>query len=483
MSTNRVCVSVSALMVVLATGSTASGAIVAERFAGLRVPMPGEGYIGYRSNPATAQFGHEWTGWVDVRHPAMNGVTQTFDPFDRSTRQVDVRTTTVADNAGVAATPNVDRDFDNTNKAYAQMGISVIRSETGTLALNGAGGAPNTAWPLDQDAGDDGMKERSRSAQAKTVNSYYVQQYGGDAPNGLASQSHNFGGAVPRKDGFGVANAAVSSTFAHELGHMLLNGPALSGNDTGNGLESENNDNLMFKTGQTFAFSAIGKTRAKVTDAQIDRIFSNGGANNPGFVQNNGERPAWGDRVDWDFVTDHARLETRANGADDHAGVDSLYWETNTPTVASSHAGPAHDHTGLGEFMPTPDFAGTFRFADVFSLTLRYADFDPIGDPASQLLSAGALDYRMFFRDAMGNTAEGTPILIFDLGWTANTNADNFLVRWQSPFDAVGVFAFADAATDGIAQFDAVIVSNIPSPGAAAMVAAGVLLGSARRRR
>ncbi len=483
MNTKRASVGLSGLVLVLAAGLPADGAIVAERFAGLRVPMPGEGYIGYRSNPATGQFGHEWAGWVDVRHPAMNGTTQTFDPFDRSTRQVNMRTTTVSDNLGVAAMPNVARDFDNTNKAYAQMGISVVRSETGTLALDGAGGAPNTAWPLDQDAGDDGMKERSRSADAKTVNSYYVQQYAADAPNGLASQSHNFGGVVPRKDGFGVANAAVSSTYAHELGHMLLNGPALSGNDSPNGLESENADNLMFKTGQTFAFSAIGKTKAKVTDAQIDRIFANGGANNPGFVQKNPDRPAFADRVDWDFVTDHARLETRANGADAYAGAESLYWETDSATVASSHADPDHDHTGLGEFMATPDFTGTFRFADVFSLTLRYADFDPIGDSGSQLLSAGALDYRMFFRDAMGNTAEGTPILIFDLGWTANTNADNFLVRWQAPFDAVGVFAFADGATDGIAQFDAVIVSNIPGPGAAAMVGLGVLVGAARRRR
>jgi hypothetical protein len=128
---------------------------------GLRLAMPGEGYLEYQQNPVSARFGEEWTGWVDIRHPAMDGTTQTFDPFDYSNRFANVRTIIVTDNAGVEARPGgaaantgngIRRDFDYANKIYMQEGLSVVREGSGAVTMNGANGAPNAAWPIPDSA-------------------------------------------------------------------------------------------------------------------------------------------------------------------------------------------------------------------------------------------------------------------------------------------------------------------------------------------
>jgi hypothetical protein len=138
------------------------------RLNSVRPAMPNEGYLTFKPNPIDLdQFGEEWTGWVDVRHPAMDGSTQTFDPFDRSNRFANVKTIIVSDSNGVAARPNnqdaatgigIRRDFDYANKIWAQLGLSIIRTEHGTLSLDGTGGAPSLAWPINRTTDDDAMK-------------------------------------------------------------------------------------------------------------------------------------------------------------------------------------------------------------------------------------------------------------------------------------------------------------------------------------
>lgn len=453
-----------------------------DRF-GLRTKMPNEGYLAYLPNPLSNAYGEEYSGWIDVRHPAMDGTQDTMLGFDRSDHFVKLKTITVtANNAmGVAtpAVPDILRDFDFSNKIYAQAGLSLIRSERDDLTLAPLDASRVYTWPLDQGGGDDEMKSLKRSNSDQTINAYYIQKYDGSMPNGLTSTPSVYGGKMPRNDGSGIADQAVKSTFAHEIGHMLLNGNALHMEcaalpaDAGPS-ESCDPANFMYKTGSDPNFSDIGRTKGKIEAIQIDRIFANGGANNPGFVQKPDNSHAAGDRVDWDFVADQLNLEGRANGADNHnngAGnhQEDLFWKIGT-TVEPVHISTntdgtffdKHVHTGLGQFPTTPDFAGqSFRSVDVFSLITRYSDFevDAAGNP---LLRERALDYNLFFRGANGQTVPGTLIDVFTEGWTTNTQADNYLGRWLSPIDAVGIFIKAAGLPthEGTAQIDAVIASD-----------------------
>jgi PEP-CTERM motif-containing protein len=470
---------------------------------GLRTPLPNEGYLTYLFNPFTGDFGDEYTGWIDVRHPAMDGTTDTAFGFDRSDNFVNIRTVTVTDNAATAATPNVRRDFDFANKIYAQAGLSLVRTESGALTLNGMGGAPNVAWPINQTNQDDAMKALGRSANATTINTYYVQSYT-PAVNGLTSFPFTFGGNIPRNDGSGIANRAVPNTFSHEIGHMLLNAnSSFSGFDCPAPAQAEscepgppNDSNVMFRTGErtSNSLSDVGPRLSPTVGGhdvlvpnQIDRIFANGGANNPGFVQKN-HHAADGDRVDWDFVADQNNLEGRANGADFNMPTESLFWGIDT-TVAPSEIG--HDHTGLGVFPPTPDFAGpSFRTVDVFSLAPRYADQD-VNAAGNLSLREEALDYNLFFRGLDGSIFPGNPLFDFIGGWSPLTFADDYLARWVSPLPADGVFIFAHSGDghDGNAQIDAIIasatVAQIPEPSTIILIGsglAGILIFGRRRR-
>jgi len=451
------------------TANTATAVVNLNR-ALFRTPMPNEGYVQHVPDGFDLhgrRWAEEWTGWVDVRHPAMDGVQDAYYPFDRSDHRVDVHTVLCSDNSvpAVPAAPNRPRDFDFSCKIYAQGGFSAIR-EAGdaTLHLNGAGGAPDVTWPINKTDQDDAMKCLQRSPNATTINAWYVQAYGPPC-NGLASPPRFFGANIPRNDGVGVANSAETSTFAHELGHMMLNGHA----------SEDNNDatNFMYHTGSSYALTDVGITKGKMPLEQINRVYENTGANNPGFLQHPDGDHRFGHRVDWDFVAHANDLESAQTGADNHEGTDWLHWrightETEPP--------PTHDHTGLGVFPPTPDFADpTFRYADVFSLTLRYADFD---SPDSGLYNSfGALDYWTYFEDSSGAIHPGEMVTIFQHGWTETTCVDNWLARWRSPVDAVGVYTLPRAGTayDGNLQIDAVIVSAIPEPVTLALLVLGLL--------
>jgi len=480
----------------------------------LRTPLPSEGYLEYKLNPASSRFGQEWTGWVDIRHPARDGTTQTFDPFDYSNRYVDVRTIIVTDNAGVEARPGgqaantgngIRRDFDYANKIYAQAGLSIIREGGGAITMNGAGGAPNKAWPAD-DPTLDVLNTLQRSANARTINAYYIKSHTSGS-NGITGAPDPFGGNAPRNDGVNQADQAVNNTFAHEAGHMLFNDGAQHKEIPGDTPHSGDRTNLMWPDGTQTAnsFADVGMLGRHdiVTSSQGLRIFGNAGANNPGFVQRNAVDTKYGNRVDWDFVADHGQLtfnhnntidganvvvtggaETVGNNVDEvtpTAGVDSLFYEIGNAAAPGAQAG--HDHTGLGNFTHPGNFAGqSFKYADVFSLSLRYSDFDR-NAAGAQSLKEGALDYDVVFRAADGSTAAGVPVAAFELGWTANTNADNFLTRWLSPIDATGMFIFAHLGNDHdyTTQIDAVIV-GVPEPGSAAIFAVS-LAGIAGRFR
>jgi hypothetical protein len=281
----------------------------------------------------------------------------------------------------------------------------------------------------------------------------------------------------PRVTGIGIADGALDNTFAHELGHMILNGGGMSLHTTDNG--DPNRRNIMHEINSNRTFAQIGPVgdRDIFTAEQITRAFNppdNGmpNTNNAGQVQQTAaaDDHRYANRVDWNFVVDHRALQTLNTETampDNHAGLDTLFW-----SIDAVATGPGDDSThsssALGTFADLGNFAGqSFRFADVFSLSLRYSDYDQNAAGAFSLKQS-ALDYNVFFRAADGTVMPGTPLLSFELGWTANTNADNFLTRWVAPFNATGIFVEANNAAgrhDGIAQIDAIIVSQINLPG------------------
>jgi hypothetical protein len=410
----------------------------------------------------------------------MDGTTDTNYGFDRSDNQAIVNPIQVSDKDGgvgsvAAKIANRVRDFDFANKIYAQAGLSII-----------AEGAPRAAtkpgpWPITAAQRTALIAAGTgRSPNATTMNMYYVKSLD-PAANGVTRPAFSAG----QGSSFVVDND-VANTFAHELGHQFLNAnSAFHMNDAGTPSESDDKSNLMYLDGSQSStkLSDVGPVLSPTVGGhdilvadQIDRIFANAGANNPGYVQKS-HHAAAGDRVDWNFVADQTNLEGRANGADYNPLNDSLYFGIGT-TVAPSQVG--QNHEGFDEFKPTPDFAGpSFRTVDVFSLITRYADQDVTKGGGISYRNQ-ALDYDLYFRAADGSTVAGIPIMVFKDGWTFTNHADDYLARWVSPVPAVGVFIFAHSGDghDGNAQIDAVIASAtlVPEPAAFGLAIVGTFI-------
>jgi hypothetical protein len=495
------------LFVSVVTGSFASANHVPTILdvPGIRDPLPNEGYLAHTVNPAAGRFGEEWTGWVDVRHPSLLGATDTAFGYDRSDRRYDVRSNILTDAANKTAAPNRVRDFDFANKAYMlQAGVSVIETSSRGVT-SGAGGAP--AFTFGLSFAEEQAIMPAMNAAAPTVENYYAGTNGG--ANSLDSaafgETYNpslIGGAA-RNEAIFMADvpAPRTDTFSHELYHFAGDGQAVQSPNGGDPAHSTDPANLIASGGIRSIpgnTSEIGPRMSgtvggkdQLTSAQVTRMFNNAGA--APWLQTSDNGGAAGDHVDWDFVVDHNQFGNDhdnnpgtanvnfgvegINGADNHPGVESMYWGIQ-PTIASSQVGK--DKTGLGVFTPTPDFGGvTFRTADVFSLGLRYSDSD-VNDAGTLSQREEDLDYNLFFRLLDGSFVQGVPVRVFIGGWTTNSFADNYLARWLSPADAVGVFIFAlnDSGHDGTAQIDAVIVSAsaVPEPGAILVWGGGLLL-------
>jgi PEP-CTERM motif len=458
--------------------------------ADLRKPLQNEGYLTFLPNPVDLnQYGEEWNGWIDVRHPAMDGTTSQFDPYERSNRYVNVKTIVATDNTGIAASPNIQRDFDYANKIWMQQGVSVIRTGGGAVTLNGAGGAPTVDWSnagpgMNLTDQDDALKTLAR-AGAPTIDVYYIRKFTDANLVGLSSPPGTF--RATNNDGISIADAALNDTLAHELGHSILNGD--------NALHMAG-PNLMDPTNHSYTFDQIGPVGGKdlFTDGQIQQTFTppaggNPNSNNAGQIQLTAaaDDHRYANRVDWDFVTDERRLQTLDSmnvNPDTHAGQDTLYFGID-PAGVGPGADPTHDNAALGSFYNLGDFSGqTFRTADVFGLTTRYSDYDQTDGAFN--LKASAEDYSLWFQLQNGDVVAGIPVVAFQYGWTAETNADNYMLRWKSPADAVGIFIEANngANHDGIAQIDAIIVSPfaVPEPASLALLALGSVLLLTRRR-
>lgn len=228
----------------------------------LRTTMSMEGFLNF-----VRPGGEERTGWTDIRHPGNDG-TSFRDPatgtrlntlvdrglgYDRSDNTVKVSNKVVTLDAppppgGLppgAPTPEeraaaqIARDFDFANEAYAQAGISVLNVDTrdvdhstGNAAGNVVVEAPvriGRPIPDEQDAiqaqNRFGATPAAPQGTTTVVNNWYATR-DSDGDRGITAPHANNTNA---SSGTMIFDGAVNDTFAHELGHFLLDNHRFDG--------------------------------------------------------------------------------------------------------------------------------------------------------------------------------------------------------------------------------------------------------------
>jgi hypothetical protein len=485
---------------------------------GLRPSMgPTQGYLAFVKTSPPLPLGDERTGWTDARHPAFDNTRDNIRGFDFSDFSVRVNTHTVTDIDGDMGVANVTAqrirdDFNIANAAYAQAGISVFHA--GNQATNGnditAQGPNASVEPkLSQLFGTD--------RNNNVINSYYVNnipdaagyalpptyaarggfENGGNNNNALPPGSPTF------NSGFAVENNYRNDTWAHELGHFLLDTHRF---DAAAAFHSPNADDLMAsgtqnnnpfrvvptfaaKEGADFGLRDPGRANGLIGTTShfgVNTIQIGAGAGT--FqVRHLHESPAIqhidrgdfaGDRADFDWIEDSWQLEDFMGQADNHPGPRENLYFIKGPINQSAHTD--HDHHNWGE-LNLDAFAGnTFKYADVVSVVGRYVDMD-VDAAGNWSRRSSSLDYLLEFSADGSNWLAGIPVAVYTDGWTNAANSEDFLARWESPVDAImlrirSVFTGV-SGHDGNAQIDAVIVSNVPEPlSATGITAAGLLL-------
>lgn len=541
---------------------------------GVRTPLPGEGYLIHKPNPFhnPARFGDEYTGWIDVRHPARasSRLRSTGFGFDMSDHLIRVRTTTLTDRNGVTATPNIERDFNFANRTYlSQAGLSVVETAHRNYTSGNPvpGGNPvNFTFPIAttvpaQNATDSqfGLAANNLTGGpgTRTVDVYYHGELDNDPANAYRGYAY-FSGVAGRPDGgagafrpfIGMAtqgsDTAVADTFAHELGHFMLNGPSVDNPIPGDPAHSGTRTNLMAPGSQRWypgipandfgagnppsaipeSLDVVGPTMALNTDgtprvgginqwtggttpqSQLRRVFDAAGnptTTNYFFLAQN--RSA-GDRIDFDFVADVGRTGATGgttsllpgtvdgvSGADNFPGpsVESMYWGiggSNPGYTVTLPTDVDKDKTGLPTAAALGNFAGpNFYFIDVISLTTYYGDSDTDVTRTFRDTREGSLDYRLILVDAAFNQVDAIPLQVFVEGWSTDTFVEDYVARWVAPagFHPVALYIFAlDGMHNGV-MYDGhaqidAIIVAIPEP-AGIGLGLGVAAALASRRR
>src|SRR3954469_10330310 len=130
----------------------------------LRPAMLSEGLLAHLANPyaqnptAPVRSGEEYTGWIDVRNPALAGPGDASLGFDRYDRQLSQATTILKDrNNLLPQSVDVTRDLNYANTLYArEAGVSLIERSTRTYTSPAAGQAGSFDFPLSHGLGNAG---------------------------------------------------------------------------------------------------------------------------------------------------------------------------------------------------------------------------------------------------------------------------------------------------------------------------------------
>ena len=479
-----------------------------------------EGYLSFHF--VYEPFGEERTGWTDIRHPAyFDGgaanpftikTTDTKLGYDRSDHMVMVNNVIVEDQNGVkpAATKDtIARDFDYANQIYAQLGVCVLNEGIKQAKYN------NVTYPVSYGAEDANIRAANRSANALTINTYYIKDFN-DGAFGLTRSPEDFSTPATL-----LADGSRADTAAHEQGHFHLDHYRFN-NPTAEAWHSPNDTDLM----ATGSIRKIPNANIKKNDSPkyvntapshpgrtvgniggVDRFDANAGpaggpynipqidaiyaaaSDGKRYIQCDDNGLTHGDIADFDWVEDNIAIEQTSKSItsmypDNHPGADWLVWEIGT--IAHSLHDPDHNHGDWGELdLPGYD-DDTFRMIDVISQICRYTDMDV--DPTSKNWSPreSALDYYIpEFSFDQKTWEEGTLIKVFKDGWTLKSEADDFVARFKSPIKAKYVRIKACALGgifDGNVQIDAIIAA-VPEPSSAVLLLMGLSCVWAVRRR
>lgn len=515
---------------------------------GLRPAMTGEGLLEQQANPfvtAGPRIGAEYTGWIDIRHPALSGGTSTLLGFDRYDRRFDQATTILTDRNGVVAAANVPRDLDHTNRVYAtQAGVSVIERQTRGYTSPAAGMPGSFDFPLSHGLGGpppNGQQGLPMEEQAimqqniggNRINSYYARDLTSGAYGETYNPSFTAGGNnealfIAERVAQGAGFIPITrNTQAHELTHFTTNGLGLQmQNATPDQAHSGDPRNVIgnpqWDPGQngtpvgnipdndTVAGPAVSTSNGLpggtpkvggISQLKRSQLFTPGviPAPNRGVFGDVEVSPylskthnlTAANKVDWNFAVDDWSTEDLPGADDFPGGRESLYFTSGNATAPADPPFTADNggknKNGLGVFNNPGSFAGTFRFVDVFSLAARYGDYD-VDDAGNESFRAAALDYDVTFVLPGNVLVAGTPTDVFIEGWSQSALADDYLARWMSPADATGVLVTAHRYTDlvtgesiGNTQIDAVI-AFVPEPASAACALLLLLFASAKRR-
>lgn len=498
----------------------------------LRTPLgPNEGYLNY----SVSRADHERTGWTDQRVPSYydGGAGQqittkdTLIGFDRSDHWVAVRNITVTDFNG--ATPNPDhlRDYDYANQIYEQIGISVETIHNLSVQYNNPTNA--VVYPVGNPNVSVIEIDNVRSVIANrdappTINNYYIRDFdpritpmGVDVVYGLTRSPEDPGN--PSIFVVDPTHGSRNDSFAHELGHFLLDqyrfaGPSvhaannaelMAGGVSRNipNLDTKNSSDLAHfnsapsdpglmvgNIGRVSHFNAqVGVPTGGAVNANMNQALGiyNAAADMIEYVQRRDNSPTYGDVADFDWVEDNRILENAGGLADDTRGAQlPMVWEISpaghSPSAHLGHvAGDMHDHGAWGELtLPTYN-QKSFRIIDVVSQISRYADMDVNPSGMGWSGRESALDYEVpkFSADGV-NWVDGTLAQVFIPGWTNASGAEDYVARFISPIDARFVSIQSEPYAghhDGNVQIDAIIAAGGPTPNGKSKTTASVTPG------
>jgi len=256
----------------------------------------GAGYLAFTPttvSPGNTQLGNEWTGWVDIRHPSLDGTTDLMFGYERSDHSVTTNPLIVTDGKSEVLPPAtaaalIKRDYEFANKIYAQAGIS-ISPDGPAVAITSNG----VTFPLDDDGILEQMKGPGRAKDhtgvddPTVINTFYVTSLE-RVSNGVSVRP---GTSTSTNDGIILPKRSKNSTFAHELAHLLL-----EESDAGH---SKKVDNFFYKSGTNYDFDSIDFTSGIITPTQIHQLDQE--PSKKDLIDFDKGAAGYGHRVDWDF--------------------------------------------------------------------------------------------------------------------------------------------------------------------------------------